>query len=54
MAKEINTVLRGINMDIAWKRCITSVFPTRVVAIEGSDQFRKSHSQANCEKLKRA
>lgn len=41
-------------MDITWKRCVMSVFPTGVVATEDSDQFGNSHSQASCEKLKSA
>lgn len=39
-------------MDIAWKRCIMSVFPAEVVVTEHSDQFRNSYSQASCAKLR--
>lgn len=54
MAKKINMVLGGINVDIVWKRCIMSGFTTGVVATEDSDQLGNSHSQASCEKLKSA
>lgn len=54
VAEEIIIVLRDINMDITWKTCITSVFPTGLVATKDSDQFRNSHSQASYAKLKSA
>lgn len=54
VAEEIIIVLRDINTDITWKRCIMSVFPTGLVATKCFDQFRNSHSQACYAKLKSA
>lgn len=39
-------------MDIACKRHIMSVYPTKGVVTEDSDQFRNSYSQVTCAKLK--
>lgn len=52
--EEIIIILRDINMGITSKRCVMSVFPTGLVATKDFDQFRNSHSQASCEKLKSA
>lgn len=54
VAEKINIILRDINMGITMKRCVMSVFPTGLVATKDFDQFRNSHSQASCEKLKSA
>lgn len=47
-------ILRDINMGITSKRCVMSVFPAGLVATKDFDQFKNSHFQASCEKLKSA
>lgn len=54
VAEEIIIILRDINMGIALKRCIMSVFPAGLVATKDFDQFKNSYSQACCENLKTA